>query len=93
MWKQYPIQYKNKGEYIPFEMMLEHEDQCYTNHGQSVQRLAERHGTSYLETYFILNDKKFQYFKTDDHEKLEDAARDIVHAKAYQWIMKNNPFN
>lgn len=91
--KRYPIQYKNKGEYIPFEMMLEHEEQCYKNHGQSVQRLAERCGTSYLETYYILNDSPFKRSQQGEYERLEYNARRIVHALVYEWLMQNNKLN
>lgn len=85
---KYPIH--SEGEYIPYEMMLEHEEQCLINHGQSVETLAKRGGTSYLETHFILNDEKFDisYFK--DLEKARKTARTIVLAKAYIWLMQNH---
>lgn len=86
--KKYPILKTN--EYIPFEMMLEHEKQCFKNHGQSVQRLFERGGTDYLETYYILNDSEYKIPNNVDLERLQYNARRIVHALVYEWLMKNN---
>lgn len=91
--KKYPIQYKNKSEYIPFEIMLEHEQQCRINHGQSVEELARRHGTCYIETYYILTDSRYQHHNKDDIERAEDNARKIVHSLVYQWLMKNDKLN
>lgn len=92
--KKFPIQYKNKNEYIPFDMILEHDEQCKKNHcGQSAQRLAERHGTSYLEAYYIINDSGFKHPDTDKADRYEENARSIVHAKSYEWLMKNNKLN
>ena len=87
---KYPIQYKYNNEFIPIEMMLEHEEQCHINHGQSVIRLAERCGTSYLETYYILNDSKFKHHNVEEYERLEKDARRVVQAKAYEWLMEHN---
>ena len=89
--KKYPI--LGTTEYIPFEMMLEHEKQCYINHNQSVQRLAERGGTDYLETYYILNDSKYLYHAKDDTERYIQNARRLVHALAYEWLIRNNQLN
>lgn len=88
--KKYPIQYKSKGEYIPFEMMLEHEEQCLINHGQSVETLARRCGTDYLETYYILNDSKYKSHNKANYDVLTENARMFVQARAYEWLMKNN---
>ena len=90
--KKYPILH-SKGEYIPFEMMLEHEEQCYKNHSQSVETLASRGGTCYLETYYILNDSPFKTHNSQDYDRLEFNARRVVHALVYEWLMKNNKLN
>lgn len=90
---KYPIQYKRNNEFIPFEMMLEHEEQCFINHGQSVKRLAERCGTNYLETYYILNDSKFNNVPKEKYEEWEMNARSIVLTMSYEWLMKNNQLN
>lgn len=87
MMQKYPI-LGSKGEYIPWEMMLEHEEQCLINHGQSVETLARRGGTDYIETYYILNDSKFKMVK-GEYERVNANARRIVHALSYEWLMKN----
>lgn len=89
--KKFPI-IKSGGEYIPFEMMIEHEEQCYKNHGQSVERLASRGGTSYLETYYILNNSEFKAHicSAQEYDRLHYNARRIVHALCYEWLIKNN---
>ena len=86
---KYPILH-SKGEYIPFEMMLEHEEQCYKNHSQSVETLAKRGGTTYLETYYILNDSPFKHCEPQNYDRYEYNARRIIHALVYEWLMKNN---
>jgi hypothetical protein len=88
--EKYPIQYKKNDEFIPFGLMLEHEDQCYINHGQSVKRLAERCGTDYLETFYILNDSKYKAPPNDKNDTYRNNARRFVLAKAYEWLMNNN---
>ena len=89
--KRFPI-LKSGGEYIPFEMMKEHEEQCYKNHNQSVETLASRGGTSYIETYYILNDSKVKTrpCSAQEYDRLNFNARRIVHALSYEWLMKNN---
>lgn len=89
--KKFPI-IKSGGEYIPFEMMMEHEEQCFKNHCQSVETLANRGGTSYLETYYILNDSEFKAkpCSAQEYDRLSFNARRIVHALSYEWLMKNN---
>lgn len=91
--EKYPIQYKRNNEFIPFEMMVEHEKQCHTNHGQSVKRLAERQGTDYLETYYILTDSKFKMPPREEITEYEERARRFVLAKSYEWLMNNNQLN
>ena len=86
--KKYPIIYGNGNEFIPFDMMLEHEEQCLKNHTQTVNELASRGGTSYLETYYILKNHKYVFHNAEDMEKLEEKARDVVHAMAYKWLME-----
>ena len=92
--KKYPILHSNK-DYIPYDMMLEHEQQCIYNHGQTVQRLSERGGTSYSETLFILKNRSFDDTLVNQYEKnnkrsFEDEARKTVHAIAYQWLVEHN---
>lgn len=86
--KKYPI--LGTTDFIPFDMMLEHEEQCLKNHYQSVQRLAERGGTSYMETYYILHDSKFIHHEPKDMPRYEFTAKRAVQAMAYEWIMKKD---
>lgn len=91
--ERFPIQYQNRGEFIPLGLMLEHEEQCLKNHHQSVQQLAKRGGTSYVETYYILNDSEYKKPRLKEMEELgryEENARRIVHAKAYEYLMNND---
>lgn len=85
---KYPIHSENM--YIPYEMMLEHEEQCLINHHQSVETLARRGGTDYLETYFILNNKKYDTRNFKNLEQAEQKAKVIVLSKAYIWLMQNH---
>lgn len=87
--KCYPI--KNKTEYIPYDMMLEHEAQCRMNVQKTVEKSAKMGGISYLDAYFILKDEPFNmYMDTDDMAKLEDRARNLVQAMVYRWLMNNS---
>ena len=43
--------------YVPWNLVAAHEDQAITNHGQTVQRLAERGGMSPLELVAVLTDR------------------------------------
>lgn len=91
--ERFPIQYQNKGEYIPLGLMLEHEEQCIKNHQQSVQQLAKRGGTSYVETYYILNNSEYKKpinKELDELGRYEENARKIVFAKAYEYLMNND---
>lgn len=90
--KKYPILEKPKGVYIPFEMMLEHEEQCYINHGQSVETLASRGGTDYFETFYILHDSKYilhPEWTDKEREEKRQVAKRYVLSMAYEWMMNH----
>ena len=94
--KKYPIQYGDNTEYIPYEMILEHESQCKYNHCQDVFTLAKRHGTTYIETLFILKDRIYDMSleeKYGDMKDVEKKARTIVLSMSYQWLMNHNQLN
>lgn len=42
---------------VPFDLVKRHERQARTNHSQTVERLAERGGLSWLELLLVLTDK------------------------------------
>ena len=79
-------------EYIPYDLVAEHEMQCYANHGQSAHRLAERGGLYYPEAFFIIHDSRYDINmlgKTEEEkQKIIDNARRVVLAKCYEWIME-----
>lgn len=96
--KRYPIQYGDNAEYIPYEMVLEHEEQCKYNHYQNVETLAMRGGTSYIETLFILKDRVLDgIYKLEElygnPKEFEKKARTVVLSMSYQWLMKHNQLN
>lgn len=56
----HPCDKGNKNIYeikcIPWEAIQPHEEQAMKNHGQSLERLAERGGLSFYEAYCVLCD-------------------------------------
>ena len=87
--ERFPIQYQNKGEFIPLGLMLEHEEQCIKNHHQSVKQLAQRGGTSYLEAYYIIFDSEYKR-PIESMKRYEENARRVVHAKSYEYLLSND---
>lgn len=58
---EFPILYRprkppNAPESIPWEWLIEHEEQAKRNHRQSLERLAERGGLSPMELYAVMHD-------------------------------------
>ena len=47
------------GTHIPWEVIEIHEHQALINHGQTLQRLAERGGLSWGEASAVLDDRRF----------------------------------
>lgn len=57
--KRFPIQ---DGPSVPWWAMEPHERQAQRNHsGQTLARLAERHGLSCAEAWWVINDTHYQY--------------------------------
>ena len=52
----YPIQ---RGPSVPWEVMIPHEAMSQKNHGQSIQRIAERGGFSPCEAWAVVNGYKW----------------------------------
>ena len=46
-------------DYIPYAVIKDYEEQAFKNHGQSLQRLAERGGLSYDEALAVLEDRSW----------------------------------
>lgn len=52
----------NKPDYsIPWELIAPHEKQAIKNHGQTLERLAERHGLSFCEAVAIIEDRPWKH--------------------------------
>lgn len=52
--KMFPIMSKDERTGIPWRVIAPHEAQAQRNHGQSLQRLAERGGLCWSETWGVL---------------------------------------
>ena len=55
-WHELPVQ----ENAIPWEIIASHEAQAHRNHGQTLQRLAERGGLSPCEAVAIIEDKDYR---------------------------------
>jgi hypothetical protein len=44
---------------VSFDLVRRHEEQAYANHAQTVERLAERGGLTWLELLAVLVDKRW----------------------------------
>lgn len=64
--RKFPI--LSTGVDIPWIIMELHNKQAWANHGQSLERLAERGGLGWGEALAVLEDRKYKYVD-------EDAAR------------------
>lgn len=71
MEKRFPI--LNEIENIPWKAIEPHREQAMANHNQTLERLAERGGLSWLETLAVLHDRPFWFYK--------EAKIDERHAK------------
>lgn len=58
---KFPILGSKPKEYIPLDIIEPHENQALKNHGQTLKRLAERGGLSWIEALCILEDREFDY--------------------------------
>ena len=56
--REFPI-LTNPKEYIPWDAIAPHEAQALRNHHQTLERLAERGGLSWVEAYAVLTDNHF----------------------------------
>ena len=83
--KKFPIM-KNKGkEYIPYDVIKLHEDQALKNHGQTLDRLAERGGLSWSEAYAVLTDSKIPFW--------DEYISDEFYEKKVKEIVSNTKLN
>lgn len=64
---------------IPWEMIEPHEKQAYSNHSQTLERLAERGGLSPCEAVAILEDRRW-------HKMDQEKANAILASKVAMFI-------
>ena len=76
MLVNYRLAGKNR-DCIPWELIEKHEKQAVINHGQSLERLAERGGLSYEEALLVLTDKPLSSKIVPEEEAIE-KVRSIV---------------
>jgi hypothetical protein len=74
--KWFPLQ---DGPMIPWGVIAPHEGQAQRNHGQSLQRLAERGGLGVGEFWYVMNDIDLRAISYKDAEvKGKELAQSIV---------------
>lgn len=62
----------NSKEFIPWNVIEKHEKQALKNHcGQTLKRIAERGGLSWVELLCVLEDRKYDYDITEIQAKLK----------------------
>lgn len=71
--KLFPI-LQGGGVGIDWELVMPHAGQAYCNHGQDLDRLAERGGLSWSELWFVMHDLRFDY----NTKMTEAEARDDI---------------
>ena len=72
------LQPDKKEEYIPYNVIAPHEAQAMKNHGQTLQRLAERGGLCWSEMLAVLKDKTWKELGWGPNGPGEDAAKKCV---------------
>lgn len=77
----YPILGTNPQQYIPRGLLMSHENQAWENHGQSLNRLAQRGGLTWTEALAIIEGKRWK-----DAEHNENTAEIIVRNMAAEFM-------
>lgn len=67
-----------KGENIDWDLIERHRGQAEENHGQSLERLAERGGLSWYELYCVLSDTKWTKVKLDPKTDWKKLCKEIL---------------
>lgn len=65
------------GTHIPWEVIEIHEHQALINHGQTLQRLAERGGLSWGEASAVLDDRRFDKRDLDMKTSREYVLKEV----------------
>ena len=86
--KKFPILGTNES--IDWNLIAPHEKQAMENHGQTLEKLARRHGLSWYELPCVMADKKLlvdiKYDKEKDYEKLCRQVLLLEEVKYYRAI-------
>lgn len=86
--KKFPILGTNES--IDWNLIAPHEKQEMENHGQTLEKLARRHGLSWYELLCVMADKKLlvdiDYDKEKDYEKLCRQVLLLEELKQYRAI-------
>lgn len=86
--KKFPILGTNES--IDWNLIAPHEKQAMENHGQTLEKLASRHGLSWYELLCVMADKKLlvdiKYDKEKDYEKLCRQVLLLEEVKQYRAI-------
>lgn len=90
MSKQFPI-LETGGDTIPWSVVEPHAGQAMLNHGQTLERLAERGGLSYRELIAVLEDRL--WFSGEKEDTPNDRKRvlelvEIQEQKLGLWKQK-----
>ena len=67
---------------VPFDLVKSHEDQVFKNHGQSIERLAERGGLGWEELACVIKNQSF------DKDMSVEKAKSFVNNYVYMFNME-----
>lgn len=81
MENKFPILGSEPKEYIPLDIVKSHEKQALRNHGQSLQRLAERGGLGWIEMLCVLEDREYDFRTKLTEEIAKIKVLEIVKRK------------
>jgi hypothetical protein len=77
--KRFPV--LSGGMTVPWQMLAPHEPQAYSNHTQTLQRLAERGGLSWAEVLCVLESRSWGH----DRELTDEQAKPKVLALVAEY--------
>lgn len=58
--RMFPIMHGKTARWIPWRLITPHEPQALKNHGQTLEKLADRHGLSPCEAMAVLEDRNWR---------------------------------
>ena len=62
MDKKFPVLGYPELKEVPWDILIDHEQQAISNHGQTLKRLAERGGLHPIEMASILRDRSYHNY-------------------------------